>query len=145
MAMAAVIAGSSGAGALEIVPVFNATLMGGQYIFRGDRSNLGLNAAVLAAPVLRKSEQWSFVPIYAGNYQGTKGVNDGVAAGTLFQQEMDHRVSMTAIDSLPGTNWKLKPSASYKREFLEETKDETWGHGLFDYEKIGLGAEAENI
>lgn len=145
MAMAAMIAGCSGAGALEVLPVFNATLMGGQYIFQGDRSNLGLDAAVLAAPVLRKSEQWSFVPIYAGNYQGTKGVNDGVAAGTLFQQEMDHRVSLTAIDSLPGTNWRLKPSVSYKREFLEETKDESWGHGLFDYEKIGLGAEAENI
>lgn len=145
MTMAAVIAGLSSARALEVVPVFNATLMGGQYIFKGDRSNLGLDAAVLAAPVLRKSDQWSFVPIYAGNYQGTKGVNDGVAAGTLFQQEMDHRVSLTAIDSVPGTNWKLKPSLSYKREFLEETRDETWGHGLFDYEKIGLGAEAENV
>ena len=145
MATAAVIAGLSSARALEVVPVFNATLMGGQYIFQGDRSNLGLDTTLLAAPVLRKSEQWSFVPIYAGSYQGTKGVNDGVAAGTLFQQEMDHRVSFTAIDSVPGTNWKLKPSVSYKREFLEETKDETWGHGLFDYEKIGIGGEAENI
>jgi hypothetical protein len=145
MTTAAVIAGLSSAQALEVIPVFNATLMGGQYIFRGDRSDLGLNASVLAAPVLRKSEQWSYVPIYAGDYQGTKGVNDTVAAGTLFQQEMDHRVSLTAIDSVPGTTWKLKPSVSYKREFLEETKDETWGHGLFDYEKIGLGAEAENV
>ena len=145
MAMAAAIAGSSGARALEVFPVFNATLMGGQYIFQGNRSNLGLDASVLAAPVLRQNEQWSYVPIYAGNYQGTKGVNDGVAAGTLFQQEMDHRVSLTAIDGLPGTSWKVKPSLSYKREFLLETKDESWGHGLFDYEKIGLGVEAENV
>lgn len=145
MAMAAVIAGASSASALEVVPVLNATLMGGQYIFNGDRSDLGVNADVLAAPVLRQNDQWSYLPIYSGNYQGTKGVNDGVAAGTLFQQEMDHRVSFTAIDSLPGTNWKLKPSASYKREFLKETKDEDWGHGLFDYEKIGAGFEAENV
>jgi hypothetical protein len=139
MAMAAVIAGPSGAWALEFIPVFNATLMGGQYIFQGNRSGL------LAAPVIRQNEQWSYLPIYAGNYQGTKGVNDGVAAGTLFQQEMDHRVSFTAIDSLPGTTWRLKPSISYKREFLEETRDETWGHGLFDYEKAGAGFEAENV
>jgi hypothetical protein len=145
MATAAVIAGYSSARALEVVPVFNATLMGGQYIFKGDRSNLGVNASLVAAPVLRQSDQWSFLPIYSGNYQGTKGVNDGVAAGTLFQQEMDHRASLTAIDSVPGTNWKLKPSASYKYEFLQETKDESWGHGLFDYEKIGLGFEAENV
>src|ERR1035437_11183676 len=102
MAMAAVIAGPSGAWALEVIPVFNATLMGGQYIFQGNRSNIGLDASVLAAPVLRQDDQWSYVPIYAGNYQGTKGVNDGVAAGTLFQQEMDHRISLTAIDSVPG-------------------------------------------
>lgn len=145
MAMAALIAGSSSASALEVIPVFNATLMGGQYIFQGNRSDLGLDASVLAAPVLRQNDQWSYLPIYAGNYQGTKGINDTVAAGTLFQQEMDHRVSFTAIDSVPGTNWKLKPSASYKREFLKETKDETWGRGLFDYEKIGVGVEAENV
>ena len=145
MATAAMIAGPSGARALEVLPVFNATVMGGQYIFQGNRSNLGLDASVLAAPVLRQNDQWSYLPIYAGNYQGTKGVNDGVAAGTLFSQEMDHRVSFTAIDSLPGTSWKIKPSLSYKREFLLETRDETWGHGLFDYEKIGLGIEAENV
>jgi hypothetical protein len=145
MAMSAVIAGTSCASALEIVPVVNATLMGGQYIFRGDRSDLGVNAGLVAAPTIRQSEQWSYLPIYAGNYSGTKGVNDGVAAGTLYQQEMDHRVSFTAIDSVPGTNWRLKPSASYKYEFLKETKDEQWGRGLFDYEKIGLGFEAENV
>lgn len=145
MATAALIAGASSARALELVPVFNATLMGGQYIFQGNRSDLGLDASVLAAPVIRQNDQWSYYPIYSGNYQGTKGINDTVAAGTLFQQEMDHRVSFTAIDAVPGTNWKLKPSVSYKREFLEETKDETWGHGLFDYEKVGVGFEAENV
>jgi hypothetical protein len=58
----------------------------------------------MAAPVMRKSDQWSFVPIYSGTYQGTKGVNEGSAAGTIFQQKMDHWVSFSAIDSLPGTN-----------------------------------------
>jgi hypothetical protein len=119
--------------------------MGGQYFFAGDRSSLGANASLMAAPVMRKSDQWSFVPIYSGTYQGTKGVNEGSAAGTIFQQKMDHWVSFSAIDSLPGTNWKLKPSVSYKRQFLKETRDESWGHGLFDFEKIALGLEAENV
>ena len=82
--------------------------------------------------------------MYAGSYQGTKGVDDGVGAGTLFQQQMDHRVSASAIRRLEGSDWKLKPSVSYKREFLKETRDEIWGKGLFDFEKIAAGFEAEN-
>ena len=129
----------------EFVPVFNATLMGGQYFFKTDHTSLSGNASALAAPVIVQSDQWSFIPMLSSNYQGTKGVNDNVAAGTLFQEEMDHRLSFTAIDTVPNSLWKLKPSVSYKRDFLKETVDETWGHGLFDYDKMALGFEAENV
>ncbi|MDX6769871.1 MAG: hypothetical protein SF051_10085 [Elusimicrobiota bacterium] len=130
---------------VEVTPVFNASLSAGQYFFQGQRGSFSGNSTVVAAPLIKLSPRWSMMPMYLGNYRGTKGVDDGVGAGTLFQQEMDHRLSVTGIRVLEGTTWRLKPQASYKREFLKETRDETWGKGLFDYEKIAVGLEAENL
>ncbi len=142
---AALLAAALPASAVEWTPVFNASLAGGQYFFQGQRGNLGGNAAVTAAGVAKLSERWSLLPVYSLSYRGTKGVDDGVAAGTLFQQQMDHAVSVTGIRKLEDSTWRVKPSAGYKREFLKETRDESWGKGLFDYEKISAGVELENV
>lgn len=133
------------ASALDVVPVFNANVSAGQYFFGRERGSLAANAAVVAAPMMRLSPRWSLMPMYSGSYRGTKGIDDGVGASSLFQQSMDHRLSVTGFRSLEGTTWRLKPQASYKREFLKETRNEDWGRGLFDYEKIGVGFEAENV
>ena len=139
------LAASLPASAVEWTPVLNGSVSGGQYFFAGQRGNLGGNAALTAAGLVKLSDRWSLLPMYNGSYRGTKGVDDGVAAGTLFQQQMDHTVSMTGIRKLEESTWRVKPSAGYKREFLKETRNESWGHGLFDYEKISAGVEFENI
>jgi hypothetical protein len=145
MAMAVALVGAGKAKGAEHAPLFNASVLGGQYFFQGANANVSGNASVTAADAMKLDERWSLVPMFLGSYQGTKGVNDQVAAGTLFQQAADERASLTGIYSPDGSNWKLRPQASYKYEFLKETRDETWLHGLFDYEKIGAGFEAENI
>ncbi len=133
------------ASAAEWTPVLSASLAGGQYFFQGQRGSLGGNASLTAAGLLKTSDLWSVLPMYAGSYRGTKGVDDGVGAGTLFQQQMDHTVSVTGIRKLQDSSWRVRPSAGYKREFLKETRDETWGKGLFDYQKISAGLEFENV
>lgn len=133
------------ASAVEWTPVISGSLSGGQYFFQGQRGSLGGNAALNAAGLAKLGERWSVMPMYAGSYRGTKGVDAGVGSGTLFQQQMDHTASVTGIRKIEDTTWRLKPSAGYKREFLKETRNETWGKGLFDYEKISLGLEAENM
>lgn len=133
------------ASAVEWAPVFNASLSGGQYFFQGQRSSLGGNVAATAAGLGKINERWSVLPMYSVSYRGTKGVDDGVGAGTLFQQQMDHATSVTGIRKLESSTWRVKPSAGYKREFLKETRNEDWGKGLFDYEKISAGVELENI
>lgn len=130
--------------AAEWTPVLNASLSGGQYFFQKQRGSFSGNAALTAAGMAKLSERWGVMPMYAGAYRGTKGVEEGVGAGTLFQQQMDHTVSLTGIRRL-WEGWRFKPSTGYKRQFLKETRDETWGQGLFDYEKIALGLEVENV
>jgi len=130
--------------AVEWTPVVSASLAGGQYFFQGQRGSLGGNAAVTAAGLIKLNDDWKVLPMYTGAYVGTKGVDETVGAGTLFRQSMDHAVSATGIRRLRGSNWRVKPSAGYKRQFLKETRDEAWFHGLFDYEKISAGLELEN-
>ncbi len=142
---AVLLAAALPASAVEWTPVFNASLAGGQYFFQKQRGNLGGNAAVTAAAVGKISDRWSLMPVYSVVYRGTKGMDDGVGAGTIFQQQMDHTVSLTGIRKLQDTTWRVRPSVGYKRQFLKETRDEAWGKGLFDYEKISAGVEFENI
>ncbi|MBI3549384.1 MAG: hypothetical protein HY078_10125 [Elusimicrobia bacterium] len=144
LAVAAAVVASP-AGAVQYIPIYNINLMGGQYFFSGQKSNINGNASANITPVVKFNDRWSLVPIYNANYQGTKQVTDSVGAGTLYQQSMSHRASFLGIYKPVGTTWRLKPNMSVKREFLKETRDEAWGKGLFDYWKYGLGFEAENI
>ncbi|MEK7745339.1 MAG: hypothetical protein AAB576_01595 [Elusimicrobiota bacterium] len=129
--------------AKEYIPMYNFSLQGGQYFFTGSKTNLNANMAANVTPAVKLDNGWTLLPIYNGIYRGTKGVNDSVGAGTLFQQMMSHRVSISGLRQVQ--DWKLKPSFSYKHEFLKETVDESWTKGLFDYQKIGVGVEGEKV
>lgn len=131
--------------AVDYVPLYKFSFLGGQYFYVNDRSNLSGNVKAHVAPVMKFSDELSVLPIYRGNYRGTKAVTDAVGSGTLFQQAMDHRVSAALHYAPFGTGWTLKPSVNYKYEFLKETRDEDWGKGLFDYQTIGFGFEAEKV
>ena len=134
---------AKGAGAVEVNSLYGFELLGGQYFFNGQRGNLGGDVLGYYAPAMKFDENWSLLPSINASYQGTKQVLDVAGAGTLFQQQMDYRGSVTGIYQKPGSLWRLKPTASYKYELLKETNDENWGGGLFDYQKwdVGLGAD----
>ncbi len=133
------------AGAAEYIPMYQLSLLGGQYFFGGGKSSLNGNAVGNVSPAVKFNDHWTLLPTYAVEYQGTKPVTDPVGSGTLFQQRMDHRVSVSGLYSDPGGRWRVKQSASYKREFMKETRDEAWGRGLFDYHKAGVGFEVEDV
>jgi hypothetical protein len=113
--------------ALEIDPLYKVQVLGGQYFFAGEKSDMTGNASVTAAPALKFDEAISVLPVVQASYQGTKQVQDLVGAGTLFQEQMDYRVSARAVWMPEGSPWRLKPSFGYKYELLKETKDESWG------------------
>jgi len=138
---------AASARAVEVTPLYGVSFLGGQYFFSSAKSNLNANVKASVAPALKFTSRpnWTVIPLYNGNFRGTKDVTDPVGSSTLFQQGMDHRLAFTGIRQAEGSNWKLKPSVSYKREFLKETRDETWANGLFDYWTTAVGFEAENV
>ena len=78
--------------AVEVKPVINAELLGGQNFFNGVQSSFGAVGSLVASPYTKFNDQWSLVPLYSGNYQGTQQVQDLVGGGTLFQDSQDHNV-----------------------------------------------------
>lgn len=131
--------------AVEVSPIYGLQVLGGQYFFGGDRGNLTGNVSALAAPALKFNERWALLPSINSSYQGTKQVVDLVGAGSLFQEQMDHRVAAKGVYTPEGSAWRLKPSMNFRYQLLKETKDEDWGNGLFDYYRWGLGFEGEYV
>ncbi|MFH1726006.1 MAG: hypothetical protein ABII00_15470 [Elusimicrobiota bacterium] len=131
--------------AVEVQPLWAARLLGGQYFFEGEKGTLSGNVSVLVAPALIFNDKWTLLPSLSSGYQGTKQVVDLVGAGSLFQERMDHRVGAKLVHSPEGSRWRFKPEVRYKTELLKETRDERWLKGLFDYQSVGAGVEAEYV
>lgn len=128
----------------KYLPYVAAQFNGGQYFFGGEQGSLTGNFNVLASMSIKNEKLggWTLVPLLSSQYQGTKQVTDLVGGGTLFQERMSHSLGMRGVYQL-NEKWKLKPSLGYRWEFLKETRDESWGDGLFDYRRPGFSMEAE--
>ncbi|MDD4003623.1 MAG: hypothetical protein PHW69_00275 [Elusimicrobiaceae bacterium] len=127
----------------EAVPYFSADVLGGQYFYDGNSGSLSANADVTASVGL-DAGSWFLTPIYEGRYQSTQQVYDIVGGGTMFNQMMSHRLSLSAIYEF-AYGWTVKPEAGYKIYYLNETRDEKWGTGLFDYRRTNTAVTVEHI
>lgn len=132
---------AASARAADLVPVFDASLLLGQVYQGGKASSWQGNASVQATPAVKLDDRWGLIPTYAASYTGTKSVTDLGSGGQLFQDSMSHSLQLKGIYKREA--FKLKPSLGYRWEFLRETKDESWGKGLFDYRKPSAGLESE--
>ncbi len=128
--------------AVEVKPVVQAQLLGGQDFYQGAESSFGGFASLIASPFMKFNDQWSLVPLYSGVYQGTKQVQDLIGGGTLFQDSQNHNISVKGIRSFEN-GLRLKAVTGYGSEFLRETEDEDWGDGLYDNRRLSAGAESE--
>lgn len=131
--------------ALEIVPIAGIQALGGVHFFRGDRGSLSGNADAVFAPAIGLNERWSLLPSVRSIYEGTRRVNDVLGTATPVQERMEHKFAFRAVWADPASRWRLKPGLSYKMSFINETRDEGWGGGLFDERLWTVGGEAEFI
>ena len=128
--------------AVEMKPVINAQLLGGQYFYNDRDNSFGGFASLAASPYLKFNDRWSLVPLYSGQYKGTQQVQDLIGGGTLFQDSQDHSVSLKGIRAFQN-GLKVKAIGAYGIEWLRETKNEGWTKGLYDNRRLSGGTEAE--
>ena len=131
--------------AIEMSPIYGLQVLGGQNFYSGQRNSLSGNASAVVAPAMKVDDNWSVLPALESNYQGTEQVLDVVGAGTLFQSQWDNRAAIKGVYKPTDSLWRFKPSASFKYELLQQTKDEQLGKGLYDYESADAGFDAEYV
>jgi len=129
--------------ALEVAPLINLRLLGGQYVFESQESNVSGNIHALLSPAISFNKQWSLIPSISSSWRGIKSVQELVGGGTLFQQTQDHAANLKGIFRY-NKEWQFKAGGGYRIQLLKETKDEDWGDGLFDFRKASANLEAEN-
>lgn len=139
--LAAALFAAGPACAAEFVPVFGGTFLMGQTLQNSRSTSWNGNTSLNFTPAVKFSETWGLIPTYAFGYQGTQSISDLGSGGQLFQDSMSHSLRLKGI--WRRGNFKLKPQAGYRWEFLRETTDEKMGKGLFDYRKPSLGLESE--
>lgn len=143
--MAVLSLGAAQATGLEVSPIYGLQVLGGQNFYSGQRNSLSANFTGIVAPAMKFNDKWALLPSYHSVYSGTQQVLDVVGAGTLFQSQWDNRLGMRAVYTPDGSQWRFKPSLSAKSEFLQQSKDEQLGSGLFDYLMFGAGFDAEYV
>jgi len=131
--------------AMELSPIYGLQVLGGQNFYTGQRNSLTGNASAVVAPAMKFDDNWSLLPSFNSAYQGTEQVLDIVGAGTLFQSQWDNRLGVKGVYTPDDSLWRFKPSLSTRYEFLQQTKDEQIGKGLYDYYTMDAGFDAEYV
>ena len=118
-------------------------LMLGQYFFNGAAGSLNGYASADAQLLRSLSSDWGFYLDGRASYTGFKQVDELAGGGTLFQQSMDASLGAKWIKRWD-EGWSLKPSVGLDAQLFRETKDESWGKGLYDYYRPEAGVVWEH-
>ncbi len=126
---------------VKINPSLSLFVYGGKYYLDDKASSMDINADVVLSPVLNFSETSSLYPTYIGYYKGVQDLQELAGGDVLVRERMGHSFSLKYV-YLKDFNY-IKPRVSYSLNYINETKDESWGKGLFDYKSFSAGIEFE--
>jgi hypothetical protein len=126
---------------MKITPVASLDLLGGKYYLDSDAASFEGRADAYFSPAINLGEGHDLIPVYTGSYSGTQDVQELAGGGVLTRQRQGHSLSLKYVYTRDFD--KYKPRVSYSRALVRETKDESWGDGLFDYDTFSVGFEAE--
>lgn len=130
---------------IKVTPIANVHLLGGQYwVSQAVPDSFSANFDAFICPVINFSPKTALLPIYTGLYSGTKDVRELIGGGTLTREMQDHSLALKFVHKL-NEDFRIKARVGYKIEYLVETVDESWGNGLFDFNKTIYGIEVEKL
>ncbi|MGC8866931.1 MAG: hypothetical protein ACP5PA_01800 [Elusimicrobiales bacterium] len=113
----------------------------GKSYFDGDSSSVDLNGDLAFSPVITLGDEDVIYPVYLGYFKGIEDLSEIAGGDVLVRQRMGHSFSVKYVKSKDFNH--IKPRISYSLNYVNETKDESWGNGLFDYRTFSIGVEFE--
>lgn len=138
--LCAALAAPAGAG-VSVTPSGDISALGGKYYLDSDAASFQGRFDAFLSPAMNLGEGHDLLPVYSGSYSGTQDVQELAGGGVLTRQRQTHTFSLKYVytDEFD----KYKPRVSWSRALVRETRDENWGKGLFDYDTLSAGFEAE--
>lgn len=126
---------------INITPVASVNLLGGKYFLDSDAASFQGRVDAFVSPAMNLAEGRDLIPVYSGNYSGTQDIQELAGGGVLTRKRQTHTFSLKYVHTNEFN--KYKPRLSYSIARIKETNDEDWGDGLFDYNTLSAGFEAE--
>ncbi len=95
----------------------------------------------LVSPTLKLSDNIHWINLYNGSYNRSAQVVAQEEGGRQTQSTQSHALT-TALKWNVNDTWALRPLFFTDWVFVNETEDESFGNGLYDYRDIGGGLES---
>jgi hypothetical protein len=95
----------------------------------------------LVSPTLKLKDDLYWINVYSGSYDRSAQVVAQEEGGRQSQSTQNHSLN-TALKWNLTKSWSLRPLFFADWVFVNETKDESFGNGLYDYRDIGGGVES---
>jgi len=125
----------------RIIPIIDATAYE-SYSRSDSGSDLwGFNAAGIFAPNVRLTNRSYLLPLYQGAYLKQYQVVNEDEGNQRYSENMTHNTSLSYYYRLTD-RLSAKVTGISRLQFNNETSDESWGTGLYDYRDFGAALDA---
>ncbi|MBI4669253.1 MAG: hypothetical protein HY747_08710 [Elusimicrobia bacterium] len=136
--------GGPAAAETKFVPIANVSLLGGQSFFEKKHTSFDGNFALQFVPAVGFSDKSKLVPSLTSNYRAVFSVEELAGGGFLVQKIWENLGIVKWVYQMGEESpYFIKPKVSGKLAYYNETKGESIGTGLFDYQKFSGGIEFE--
>ena len=98
----------------------------------------------LVSPTVKLGDDLRWINVYNGSFNRAAQVVAQEEGGRRSQTTQNHSLS-TALKWNVSKSWSLRPLFFADWVFVNETEDESFGDGLYDYRDIGAGLESSWI
>lgn len=125
----------------KFLPIVDANVLGSYSQFTSDtRSTFGLDGMVTVVPAMKFGNENFLMPTYV--FESANQGRQLEEEGKLYIASQSHLGSLIFKRVLtPAFSAKFRFDAKF--DLIKETRDETWGKGLYDSRNYGGGLEAE--
>ncbi len=134
-------AAASGAEKDPFIYVLEAEVLGGYSEITGRDGQFSSIDNWLFSPTVRLNDRLYWINLYNGDYNRSAQVVAQEEGGRQTETTQSHHVA-TSLKYDVNDTWSLRPMFFADWIFVNETEDEDFGEGLYDYEDIGGGIES---
>jgi len=121
--------------------VLEADILGGYSKIIGGNGTVSSSDRWLVSPNLKIKDGLYWINVYNGSYDRASQVVAQEEGGRQTQSTVSHTLS-SALKFNVNPAWSLRPLVFADWVFVDETKNESFGDGLYDYRDAGTGLES---